>query len=144
MEKLKLLRDKTGAGIVDCKNALAEAGNDIDKAVEILRKKGIAKATKRSGNEAKEGIIKVAVSEDFKVGYIIEINTETDFVVRSEKFQEFVDKILKLIINKQPKNLTELMSLSLDSLNVQEILDNLSGVIGEKLEIKRCDIRIIK
>ncbi|MFH1233315.1 MAG: translation elongation factor Ts [Patescibacteria group bacterium] len=140
MENIKILRDKTGAGIVDCKNALSEANDDIDKAVEILRKKGIAKAVKRGDRETNEGIIKIVVDDQEKHGYIVEINAETDFVVRSEKFQEFADKVLKLIIDKQPQGIEQLMSLLLDGLTVKETLDNLSGVIGEKLDIKRFSI----
>ena len=109
MENIKILRDKTGAGMVDCKKALEEAGGDIDKAVEILRKKGIAKAAKRSDREAGEGVVKVALSGDAKTGYVVEINAETDFVVRSEKFQAFTEKVVQLIIEKQPKDLAELM-----------------------------------
>ncbi|MBU0647288.1 translation elongation factor Ts [Patescibacteria group bacterium] len=140
MEKLKSLREKTGAGMVDCKNALTEAGGDIDKAVDILRKKGIAKANKRGDRETSEGIIKIAVDEQSKNGYIMEINAETDFVVLSEKFQEFANKVLKLIIDKKPQEKEQLMSLSLDNLTIQETIDNLSGVIGEKLDIKRFSI----
>ncbi|MDO8592138.1 MAG: translation elongation factor Ts [bacterium] len=137
MEKLKSLRDKTGAGIADCKVALDEAGGDIDLAVEILRKKGIAKAAKRSGREAREGVVKVAVSEDAKIGYIMEINAETDFVTRGEKFQEFAQRVLNLAMEKQPEDLAELMSLPYDGGTVRDSLGGLSGVIGEKLEIKR-------
>ncbi len=140
MENIKILRDKTGAGMVDCKKALEEAGDDINIAVEILRKKGIAKAAKRSDREASEGIIKIAVSSDAKTGYIVEINAETDFVVRSEKFQTFTDKVIKLIKEKQPNDLTELMSLTFNGGSVKDNLDNLSGVIGEKLDIKRYDM----
>src|SRR3989338_4191426 len=137
MEKLKLLRDKTGAGIADCKMALDEAGGEIDKKIEILRKKGIAKAAKRSDREAGEGVVKVALSGDAKTGYIVEINAETDFVVRSEKFQEFAEQVMKLIREKQPKNLAELMALNIDGGTVKDNLDSLSGVIGEKLDIKK-------
>ncbi|MBI4779396.1 translation elongation factor Ts [Candidatus Falkowbacteria bacterium] len=137
MENIKILRDKTGAGMVDCKKALDEAGGDINKAVEILRKKGIAKAAKRSDREAGEGIVKVALSGDAKTGYIFEINAETDFVVISEKFQEFAEKVMQVIMEKQPKDLDELMSLNIGANTVKENLDNLSGIIGEKLDIKR-------
>ena len=137
MENIKILREKTDAGIVDCKNALAEANNDINKAVEILRKKGIAKAIKRSDKEVNEGIIKVKIDDQAKKGYIIEINAETDFVIRNKKFQEFVDKILRVIMDKQPQEKNQLMSLPLDNSTVQEVLNILSGVIGEKLDIKR-------
>ncbi|MDO9399566.1 MAG: translation elongation factor Ts [bacterium] len=140
MENLKVLREKTDAGIVDCKNALTEANGDIDKAVEILRKKGIAKANKRGDRETTEGIIKVVVDDQSKNGYILEVDAETDFVVLSEKFQEFVNKILNLIIEKQPKDKEQLMALSFDGSTVQETIDNLSGVIGEKLDIKRFSI----
>lgn len=126
--------------MVDCKKALDESGGDIEKAVEILRKKGIAKAAKRSDRETREGVIKLALSDDAKSGYIVEINAETDFVVRSEKFQELAEKIIRLIMKRQPKNLIELMALNLDSGTVQENLDGLSGVIGEKLAVSRYDI----
>lgn len=139
METLKLLRERSGAGMVDCKKALDEAGGDIEKAIEILRKKGIAKAAKRSERETREGAIKMAVSEDNKIGYILEINAETDFVVRSEKFQALADQVINLAKEKKPKSLAELMSLSLGQSTVKDNLDSLSGIIGEKLEIKRYD-----
>lgn len=142
MEKLKILRDKTGAGIADCKAALDEAGGDIDKAVEILRKKGIAKAAKRSEREAREGAVKVAISQDAKTGYIMEINAETDFVTRGEKFQEFAQRVMALVMEKQPRDLVELMSLSYDGGTVKDSLGSLSGVMGEKLDIKRYDILV--
>ncbi len=136
MEKIKLLREKTGAGIVDCKLALEDGGGDMEKAIEILRKKGIAKAAKRSDRETNEGLIKLAVENNAK-GFIVEIDAETDFVVRNEKFQELAEKILRLIKAKQPINKDELMALSFDQANIREELNNLSGVIGEKLDIKR-------
>lgn len=139
MENIKILRDKTGAGIVDCKNALDEAGGDLSRAVEILRKKGLAKAAKRGAREAREGLIKVALEGDAKTGYMMEMNAETDFVVRSEKFQELAAKVMRLIMEKQPQNLAELMALEINGGIVKEILANLSGVMGEKLAIKRYD-----
>ena len=137
MENIKILRDKTGAGMVDCKKALDESGGDINKAVEILRKKGIAKAAKRSDREAGEGVVKVALSGDAKTGCIVEINAETDFVVRSEKFQEFVEKVVQLIVKKQPKDLAGLMASDIDGVTIKDNLDSLSGIIGEKLDIKK-------
>jgi elongation factor Ts len=97
MENIKQLREMTGAGMVDCKKALDEAGGDLDKAVEILRKKGIAKAAKRTDREANEGIIVVGVNSDASEGYMVEINSETDFVSRSDKFQEFAKQVLELV-----------------------------------------------
>ena len=140
MENIKQLREKTGAGIVDCKKAIEEAGNDIEKAVEILRKKGIAKAAKRGDREANEGVIKVAVNKEGNEGYIVEINAETDFVVRNEQFQQFTEKVLNIIKDKKPKNKEELMKLNMENKTVQENLENLSGIIGEKLDVKRCDV----
>jgi elongation factor Ts len=137
MEEIKKLRQITGAGMVDCKKALEEAGGDIEKAVNLLRKKGIAKAAKRSDREANEGIIKTKVSQDYKKGYIIEFNSETDFVARNDKFQEFADKVINLAEEKDIKDLEILKALSLEEGSVSENLDNLSGTIGEKLSIKR-------
>lgn len=140
MEQIKQLREKTGAGMVDCKKALDEAGGDIDKAVEILRKKGIAKAAKRGDRETCEGIIKVAANEAGNEGYIVELNAETDFVARNQQFQSFGDNVLNLIKEHKPKNREELLALAMENGTVQENMDNMSGVIGEKIDIKRCDI----
>lgn len=140
MEQIKELRNKTGAGIVDCKKALEEAGGDMDKAVEILRKKGIAKAAKREDREAKEGVIKIGTNGANTEGYIAEINAETDFVARNEQFKQFSDKVFELVKINKPANKEELMGLPMDGGTVQDNLNNLSGVIGEKLDIKRCDI----
>ncbi len=148
MEKIKELRDKTGAGIVDCQNALKEAGEDIDKAIEILRKKGITKAAKRSDREAGEGLILVDVNEAGNEGYILEINSETDFVAKNEKFIELAKNVLALIKKNKPGDINELFNLptkdvfsnQAQDITVKECLDNLSGTIGEKLEIKRFEI----
>lgn len=137
MGNIKLLRKKCGAGMVDCKKALEEAGGNIEKAVEILRKKGIAKAAKRSEREASEGVVLVAANDAGNEGYILEMNSETDFVARNEKFQRLAEAIFNLIKDKKPGGMEELFSLNLDNGTVKEDLDNLSGTIGEKLEIKR-------
>lgn len=140
-DTIKLLREKYGAGISDCKNAIEEAGGDMNKAVEILRKKGVAKAAKRSEQEAREGIIKVDVSEDRKEGYIVEVNSETDFVARNEQFKDFASNILNVVKTQKPKNRDELMNLLMENNNsVQENLVNLKGVIGENLDIKQCRV----
>jgi len=137
---IKSLREKSGAGIVDCKKALEESGGDVEKAVENLRKKGIAKAAKRSGREASQGIIKVAANDTGTEGYIVEVNAETDFVARNEQFQDFADKVLEIIKKHKPQNKEELLALSMGDSTVQENLDSLSGTIGEKLDIKQCNI----
>ncbi len=140
MNFIKDLRDKTGAGIADCKTALAEAGGDMEKAIEILRKKGIAKAAKRGEREVCEGIIKVMVNEEGDEGYIVEVNAETDFAARSDKFQDFSNKVLEVVKIEKPVSVEELITIKLDSGTVKDNLDNLSGIIGEKLDIKRCNV----
>lgn len=135
MELIKQLREITGAGMVDCKKALDESANDLDKAVEILRKKGIAKAAKRTDRETNEGIVKVAVSDDSKEAYIFSLTSETDFVARNEKFQAFAEDLMSLVLEKKITDLDSLLSLPMNSSSVKEELDNLSGTIGEKMEL---------
>ena len=137
METIKKLREMTGAGMVDCKKALDEAAGDLEKAVEILRKKGIAKAAKRTDREANEGIVVLTTNAEATEGYMVEINSETDFVSRSEKFQEFAKQVLEIIKTAKPADLEALLALPLGVSTVKESLENLSGVIGEKLDIKR-------
>lgn len=141
MEEIKLLREKTGAGMLDCKKALEEAGGDLEKAVDVLRKKGIAKAAKRNDRETSEGVIKVAVSADNKTGAMLELNCETDFVARNENFQKFADDILALIVTHEPADLDALFELAMaDGATVKTSLDVMSGTIGEKLAIKRFNV----
>lgn len=134
MEEIKLLREKTGAGMVDCKKALEEAGGDIEMAIEILRKKGIAKAAKRTDRETAEGVIKVGLKNGHS--YMVQISAETDFVARNEKFQAMADSILQAAMDADAADLEAVLSLSLDSATVKESLDTLSGTIGEKMELK--------
>lgn len=140
LDSIKQLREKTGAGMVDCKKALEEADGDMEKAVEILRKKGIAKAAKRGEREACEGIILVETNENNNEGYILEVNSETDFVARNEQFQDLARQVMEIVKNNKPANLEALLQMNMDGGTVQNVLDNLSGTIGEKLEIKRLDI----
>lgn len=140
LNTIKLLREESGAGMVNCKEAITEANGDIKLAMEILRKKGIAKAAERSGRQATEGIIKVAVNKENNKGYLLELNSETDFVSRGKQFQEFSQNLIELMQEKQPANCDELLALSLGQGTVKAELENLSGVTGEKLEIKNCDL----
>ncbi len=138
MEHIKELRDRTGAGIVDCKNALTESGGDLEKAIEILRKKGIAKAAKRGDREAHEGAITVAVNDTNTEGYIFEMNAETDFVVRNEQFKTMGDAILAAAKTHVPASMEELLAVKLtDGSSVDEALLHMSGVIGEKIGLSR-------
>jgi len=140
MELIKQLRERSGAGMMDCKRALDESENDLEKALEFLRKKGIAKAAKREGREANEGCIQLSVNAEGTEGYIVEVNAETDFVARNEKFQNFAKAILELIICSQPADLDALYALKLQNGTVKDDLDALSGTIGEKLAIKNFNI----
>lgn len=141
LNTIKILRERTGAGMADCQKALVEANGDMEMAVDILRKKGIAKAAKRGERETNQGIIKMMISEDHKNGYLLEVNAETDFVARNQQFQDFVNETMELLMSAEPKNLAELLALTMNSHEtVGDTLAHLSGVIGEKLAIKRCDI----
>lgn len=140
MELIKKLRDLTGAGMMDCQRALKEADNDLDKAVEILRKKGIAKAAKRTDRETNEGVVKVGVSADNSEGYILELNSETDFVSRNEKFQAFAEALLEVVKKSKPADLEALMAVDMDGVTVSDALNTLSGTIGEKMGVKRFEV----
>jgi elongation factor Ts len=141
IDKIKDLREKCGAGMVDCKKALEESEGDLEKALEHLRKKGIAKAAKRGERDASEGMIKIGVNELGNTAYITEIKSETDFVSRSDRFQDFATHVLEALMKNEPSSLEDLFGLRMDDGHtVKENLDSLSGVIGEKLEIKRFEI----
>ncbi|KKR32468.1 MAG: Elongation factor Ts [Candidatus Falkowbacteria bacterium GW2011_GWF2_39_8] len=141
LDLIKQLREKSGAGMADCKNALTEAEGDLEKAMEILRKKGITKAAKRSDRETTEGLVKVATNEDSNEGYIFQINAETDFVVRSEQFQNFAERLIQLVKAARPATKEELLAIALEEGGtILEALENLSSVVGEKLEIKQYDM----
>lgn len=137
MELIKQLREMTGAGMVDCKKALDEANNDLQAAVEILRKKGIAKAAKRTDRETNEGVVKVAVNTDNNEAYIFDLTSETDFVSRNEKFQNFATEVMALVLSARPADREALLALPMAQGSVQENLASLSGTIGEKMEINR-------
>lgn len=140
MEKIKELRERTGAGMVDCKKALDEAGGDLEKAIGILRKKGIAKAAKRSEREASEGIIEVDVKADKTEAYVVELNSETDFVARNEKFQKLAKDILEVVKKNKPTSSEDLAKMELGGSTVEEQINLLSGVIGEKIVLGRVAI----
>ncbi len=107
MEQIKELRAATGAGIMDCKNALVKANGDFDKAVEILRKKGLAKAAKRANRQASEGVIELYSHGDGRIGVMVEVNCETDFVARSEQFRKLAHEIALQIAAMSPRYVSE-------------------------------------
>ncbi len=137
---VKKLRDATGAGMMDCKNALQEANGDFEGAVDIIRKKGMAIANKRSDREATEGVVLAKVSDDKKAGYIIALNCETDFVAKNEKFIAFATSILDKAVAEKPANLEELKALELsEGRTVGEQVTEQTGIIGEKIDLSYYD-----
>jgi|SRR6056297_105940 len=134
---VKKLRDATGAGMMDCKKALSEADGDMDKAIEILRKKGQQVSEKRSEREANEGLILTKISDDHKKATAIEINCETDFVARNEDFQNQANKFLEAAYENNITSSDDLMSVEIDGLTVEKHLEEMVGKIGEKIEIAR-------
>ncbi len=131
------LRQRTGVGMMDCKNALSEANGDMEKAIEILREKGIAKAAKKAGRIAAEGLVVSKVCGD--CGVVVEVNSETDFVAKNKDFSSFVDAIAETILKNDPKNLEELKSLKISGgdLTVEKALQEKVLSIGENIQIRR-------
>lgn len=136
-ELVKQLREKTGAGMMDCKKALEETGGDFEKAVEYLRKKGAAVAAKRAERTANEGLVVTRLSEDGKTAAIVEVNCETDFVARSEAFIELTNKIADLVFSNNFQTLDELANAKIDGLTVTDLINEAVGKIGEKIQVSR-------
>lgn len=135
-----MLRRETGAGMMDCKKALAEANGDRDKALEILRKKGQAAAEKRAERSAEEGVVALVTSADGKSAAMVELRSETDFVARNEEFQQLAKDMATLLLNWKDgvgKTVDEFKAQKFRSTTVGDELTALLGKIGEKLEIAR-------
>ncbi len=138
--QVKELREKTGAGMMDCKKVLAETNGDEEKAIELLRERGIAKAAKKSDRIAAEGLVTTYVSEDKKVGAVVEVNAETDFVAKNEEFRNFVADVAKQIVEKKPATVEELLeqpSIAEEGKTVGEVLTGKIATIGENMSIRR-------
>ena len=135
---VKTLRDRTGAGMMDCKRALQESGGAFAAAIDLLRKKGQKVAAKRAGREANQGLIVTRVGMDGKTGIMVEINCETDFVARNEEFAAFARHIGGLILSEAPADMPALSTLAFkNGRTVSESVTDLTGKIGEKLGIRR-------
>lgn len=132
---IRELRDISGAGMMDCKKALEENGNDVKKATEWLREKGIAKAAKKAGRIAAEGLS--TVIEDGNKAVIVEINCETDFVAKNEKFQKFVDDVARTILNSNAKTNEEALALPYEDGTLNDYVTNMTATIGEKISFRR-------
>jgi len=137
---VKELRELTGAGMMDCKKALAETDGDMDKAVEFLREKGLAAASKKAGRIAAEGVVTTVVSEDGKSGAIVEVNSETDFVAKNAQFQGYVSDVVSQVLASEAKDMDAFMAeswISDSSLTVAQALSSQISVIGENMNIRR-------
>lgn len=136
--QVKHLRDKTGAGMMDCKRALEESAGDVEKAIEYLRKKGAATAQKRADKMAKEGVIVTRVAADGKRGVVVEVNCETDFVARGEDFVNFANAVAEAIERHKPSTLGQVHELSTTgSKKISELMNELLAKVSEKIEIRR-------
>ena len=137
---VKELREKTGAGMMDCKKVLTETDGDMEKAAELLRERGITKAAKKSDRIAAEGLVYCYVSDDKKVGVVLEVNAETDFVAKNDEFRKFVADTAKQIATTNPENVEALLeeaSLEDSSKTVKDILTDKIATIGENMSVRR-------
>ena len=134
---VKALREKTGAGMMDCKKALTEVGGDQDKAVEYLRKQGLASAGKKAGRIAAEGAVVAEVSSDSKSGALLELNCETDFVGKTEDFQNLAKSLTELVRDQNPKDLSTFLALTFGTGTVENLVQASIAKIGEKITPRR-------
>ena len=132
---VKTLRDRSGAGMLDCKKALDETKGDIEKAIDYLREKGIAKASKKSDRIAAEGLSQIYTNGNKAV--ILEVNSETDFVARNSEFQNFVKKLGEGLLNSNAKTLEEALETEIDSEKVSDLVVQITAKIGEKISFRR-------
>lgn len=135
--QVKELREKTGAGMMDCKRALTEAGGDMEKAVEQLRKQGLATAAKKAGRVAADGVIGWDYDQNKRVGVLVEVNCETDFVTKTEDFQQYVKKLIQIVRDNDPADMDALMDLNYDGSKVADVQTQLVAKIGENLGARR-------
>jgi elongation factor Ts len=132
---VKELREKTGAGMMDCKRALEETNGDIEKAIDFLREKGIAKAAKKANRIAAEGLCNFVI--DGNTAFVYELNSETDFVSKNEQFLELLETISKILINSDATNTEEALALVKDGKTVETLLADATATIGEKITLRR-------
>lgn len=137
---VKELRERTGAGMMECKKALVETDGDIDAAIELMRKQGMAKADKKAGRVAAEGVIEVACSDDGKTVALVEVNSETDFVAKDENFLSFSKAVAAVALAEKPVDAAALSALSLDGQTVDEARQALIAKIGENITVRRCQV----
>ena len=134
---VKEVRERTGAGMMECKKALTEADGDIDAAIEALRIQGQAKADKKADRVAAEGLVAVKLDPQSRAGVIVEVNCETDFVAKKDEFKDFVDEISNLVLQGAPRDVEALSTMQVGGRSVEETRRDLIAVIGEKITIRR-------
>ncbi len=134
------LRDKSGAGMLDCKKALIDADGDMEKAAELLRERGIAKAVKKEGRIAAEGVVGAYVCAECGVGVLLEINCESDFVSRGDKFHGIVNDVAKVVATEKPADVDALLECKLGNETVKSYITNMTAIIGEKISVRRFEI----
>ncbi len=131
---VKELRERTGAGMMECKKALTEAGGDMEAAIEQMRISGLAKADKKSGNTAAEGVVKIQLSDDAQRFAMVEINSQTDFAAKSEDFIGFVDAVTQAVLDDQPASVDD---IKINGVAVEEARKTLVAKIGENIQVRR-------
>ncbi|MBC5580051.1 elongation factor Ts [Anaerofilum sp. BX8] len=136
-QDVKALREQTGCGMMDCKKALTDAEGDFDKAVELLREKGLAAQTKKAGRIAAEGMVYAEVDKEKKVGVVVEVNAETDFVAKNDKFKSLVYGIARAVIDEDPADVDALLKCKMEDGTVESALQDRILVIGENMKIRR-------
>jgi len=139
---VKELRERTGAGMMDCKKALSDTKGDIEAAIEVMRKSGAAKAAKKAGRIAAEGIISIKQNESDLV--VLEVNCETDFVTKDENFLSFVETIIEAIINHDIDDVNDLHKFNIGNQTIEEMCQQLIAKIGEKITIRRFEKCVFK
>ena len=138
-QMVKELRETTGAGMMDCKKALQEAEGNMERAIDLLREKGLSKAAKKSDRIAAEGLVAIEMNADNTVGAIVEINSETDFVAKNEDFKTFVKDVAEMALATDKEDVAGLLTESHKEGTLSEVLNNRIATIGEKLDIRRFD-----
>lgn len=136
-QDVKNLREQTGCGMMDCKKALTESGGDFDKAIEYLREKGLAAAAKKAGRIAAEGMVYAVSDISRKLGVVVEVNAETDFVAKNDLFKGFVKDVAEVIMNENPADVTALLACKMGDGTVEGALQEKILVIGENIKIRR-------
>ncbi len=140
---VKELRERTGAGMMDCKKALIETDADLEAAIDLMRASGAAKAAKKAGRIASEGLVSVEVNDNNKSAAILEVNSETDFVAKGATFIDFVNKLTKLALKNMPSNIEEFLAQTLDTgETVDKARENIIAKIGENISVRR--VKVVK